>query len=93
MITLCKYCGCILTDTNAKTYKNGKDGYRKRAGWCLACDNPENRPDSDDYYLPIVNGTPCCDCAEDLDRLAERVVALQCELNRIRARLVELESQ
>lgn len=89
MFNWCKYCGTPLTDANA--HRNGKDGHRKRAGWCLACDDPENRPDSDDYFLPIVTGQPCCDCAEELDRYAERIVDLQCQLNQARRRLGELE--
>lgn len=43
-LTNCKYCGCQLTDVNARTFAADKKGYRKRAGWCLYCDEPTNRP-------------------------------------------------
>lgn len=41
----------------------------------------------DSGIFPVYRTTLCCECAEDLDRYAERIAELRAEVNRLKTKL------
>lgn len=86
----CKYCDDLLDDNNAYLHRSGK--YPKRAGWCKRCEGLRRDGElqqllgQEDLFPPVA--TPlCCECAEEVDRYAERIAELRGEVNQLRAEL------
>lgn len=91
----CKYCSDPLDDINAHMHRSGK--YMKRSGWCKACEKLRQDGqlkellEQNDLFPPVA--TPlCCECAEEVDRYAERIAELRGEVNRLRAELAVVQA-